>query len=88
MATTCLAGARLHAHDAAEFLHLLSGDLLVEVDGIEHLLCPGDSLYIHPAVPHSYLKRGRERCQAVVITTASPAASVVVEDRARRRRAR
>lgn len=63
---------RQHAHDAAEFLLLLSGELLVHVDGIEHLLAAGDSLYIRPTVPHGYAKRGADPCRAVVVTSAAP----------------
>jgi len=67
---------RPHAHDAEEFLHLVSGELVVRVDGIEHRLAAGDSIYIQSSVPHSYAKQGGARCQALIVTTAAAAASV------------
>src|SRR5687768_184419 len=36
---------RSHAHEAAELLFVVSGELLVRVDGIDHLLSAGDSIY-------------------------------------------
>ena len=68
--------ARPHAHDAEEFLHVVSGELLVRVDGVDHRLAAGDSIYIRSSVPHSYVKQGSARCQAVVVTTAAAAGSV------------
>lgn len=66
---------RAHVHDAAEFLYLLSGELLVRVEGVDHVLAAGDSIYIHPSIPHGYVKRGSARCCALVVTTAAPAAA-------------
>ena len=66
---------RVHAHDAAEFLYLMTGRLIVQVDGIDHRLAPGDSMYINPSVPHGYAREGDASCTAVVVTTAAPAAA-------------
>jgi transcriptional regulator with XRE-family HTH domain len=68
--------ARAHAHDAPEFLFVLSGQLRVQVETIDHLLAEGDSIYIRPSVPHSYAKHGAAPCRALVVTTAAPAAAV------------
>jgi transcriptional regulator with XRE-family HTH domain len=68
-------GVRVHAHDAAELLYVVSGELTVQIDGVDHVLNAGDSVYIHPSVPHGYAKRGAALCQAVVVTTAAPAAA-------------
>jgi transcriptional regulator with XRE-family HTH domain len=69
------AGVRVHAHDAAEILYVISGELTVQIDGVDHILKAGDSVYLHPLVPHGYAKRGEGPCQAVVVTTAAPAAA-------------
>jgi transcriptional regulator with XRE-family HTH domain len=73
-------GARLHAHDASEFLYVLSGSLLVHVDGEDHLLDAGDSIHINSRAVHGYAQRGEASCQAVVITTADPGAAARVDD--------
>jgi transcriptional regulator with XRE-family HTH domain len=70
---------RLHSHDAAEFLYVLSGELTVRVEDADHLLGADDSIYIRPQVPHGYAKRGTAACRAIVVTTAAdPAAARVV----------
>jgi len=66
---------RLHAHDAAEFVFVLSGQLMVQVAGVDYMVGTGDSLYIHPSVPHGYARQGSARCTALVVTTAAPAAA-------------
>jgi len=38
------------AHDASEFLFVLSGELCVTVEANDHFLAAGDSIYLHPAV--------------------------------------
>jgi transcriptional regulator with XRE-family HTH domain len=68
-------GLRLHAHDAAEFLYVLSGALLVHVDGLDHQLDAGDSIHINGGAAHGYARQGEVPCKAVVITTAHPAAA-------------
>jgi len=42
--------SRAHAHDASEFLFVLSGELCVTVEANDHFLAAGDSIYLHPAV--------------------------------------
>lgn len=66
---------RTHSHDAAEFIFALTGQLRVQVEEIDHHLSAGDSMYLNPAVRHGYARTGDERCSALVITTASPAAA-------------
>ena len=66
---------RMHAHESPEFLFVLMGRLTVEVDGIQHRLDEGDSMYINPSVPHGYAKEGNGSCKALVVTTAAPGAA-------------
>jgi quercetin dioxygenase-like cupin family protein len=63
---------RVHAHRAAEFLYIITGDLNVQVDGIDHRLGHGDSVYINPSVPHGYARHGSATCTALVVTTTAP----------------
>jgi transcriptional regulator with XRE-family HTH domain len=68
-------GPRMHAHEAAEFLYVITGCLIVQVDGIDNQLAEGDSMYINPSVPHGYTRHGDARCEALVVTTAAPGAA-------------
>jgi transcriptional regulator with XRE-family HTH domain len=74
-------GLRLHVHDAAEFLHVLTGVLLVHVDGIDYHLEPGDSIHINGGAAHGYARQGDHPCRGVVITTAQPGAAAPVSVR-------
>lgn len=59
-----------HAHAGVEFLHVLSGRLTIAIGRAEHELEEGDSIYFDASVPHSYRRKGRNRCSAMVVTTA------------------
>ncbi len=56
-----------HYHDGAEFLFLLEGKLVIHLQGEDHVLKPGDSVYFDASEPHSY--RAQAAAKAVVITT-------------------
>jgi transcriptional regulator with XRE-family HTH domain len=60
---------RSHAHDGAEFLHVLKGTLRLEIAGDTHELDEGDSIYFDSSQPHSYAKSGAASCEALVMTT-------------------
>ena len=59
---------RAHAHDGAEFLHVLRGTLQLQVAGETHELEEGDSIYFDASQSHSYCKSGAGGCEALVIT--------------------
>lgn len=59
-----------HVHAGAEFLYVLGGRLTLTVGRAEHELDEGDSIYFDASVPHSYRRKGRNRCTALVVTTA------------------
>jgi transcriptional regulator with XRE-family HTH domain len=42
-----------YGHAGEEFAYVLSGELLYEVDGVEHRLFPGDSVHLRSTVPHT-----------------------------------
>ena len=57
-------------HSGEEFAYVLSGELRYDVDGVEHLLGPGDSLYLRSNTPHRLYNNGTET--AVVISVVTP----------------
>ncbi|GAA3846296.1 cupin domain-containing protein [Sphaerisporangium flaviroseum] len=42
-----------YGHAGEEFAFVLEGELLYEVDGVEHRLYPGDSVHLRSTVPHT-----------------------------------
>jgi transcriptional regulator with XRE-family HTH domain len=66
---TRVAASKPHRHAGVELIYLMSGGLEVDVDGEEHLLEAGDSMYFDSTRPHSYRRRSGARCSAVVVTT-------------------
>lgn len=60
--------ARRHSHQGAEFIHVLSGRLILRVGDEDHRLDAGDSVYFDPIQPHSYRREGRTPCTAIVVT--------------------
>ncbi|MBB4704081.1 cupin domain-containing protein [Sphaerisporangium siamense] len=42
-----------YGHAGEEFAFVLEGELLYEVEGVEHRLFPGDSVHLRSTVPHS-----------------------------------
>jgi len=61
---------RLHTHAGVEFIHTLKGRLNVHLDGEDHALEPGDSMYFDSGIPHGYRRGGTATCCALVVTTA------------------
>jgi len=58
-----------HAHEGAEFFHVLEGEVCIRYEDQDYVLRPGDSVYFDAGVVHSYrgLKDGVSK--AIVITT-------------------
>jgi transcriptional regulator with XRE-family HTH domain len=61
---------RLHTHAGVEFIYTLKGRLNVHINGQEHTLESGDSMYFDSGLPHGYRRDGTSTCCAIVITTA------------------
>lgn len=59
-----------HEHPGVELIYLITGRLVVGVDGREHTIDAGDSMYLRGDRPHSYRRKGTARCTGVVVTTA------------------
>jgi transcriptional regulator with XRE-family HTH domain len=62
-------GLRPHAHPGVEFIYALAGRLSVHLDGEEHVLEAGDSMYFDSSVPHAYRRSGGRACSAIVVTS-------------------
>ena len=57
-----------HRHGSAEFIYVLSGRLVVDVDGEIRVLDAGDAIYFDSSVPHSYRREGTLICTSLVVT--------------------
>lgn len=62
--------ARPHEHPGVEVVYVLSGELGVTVEAVEHLLETGDAMYFDASVPHSYRRAGRTTCSALIFSVA------------------
>jgi len=58
--------AQTHEHPGVEMIYVVSGELAVSVEDIEHVLATGDAMYFEASVPHSYRRKGRHTCSALV----------------------
>ena len=56
-----------HRHDGTELIYVLSGHLVVNVDGDETVLHEGDAMYFDSGAPHTYSRQGRSSCSAVIV---------------------
>jgi len=62
---THIVAGDLHFHERTEEIYyILSGHGVIELDGVEHELTPGTTVYIPPGVKH----RGRGDFETVVVT--------------------
>lgn len=67
-----------HLHTASENVYLvLSGDVVVRIDGVDHSLSAGDAAFIPPGVPHSATNVGSTDAELIEIY--APAAVDFVE---------
>lgn len=62
---------REHAHDGAEFIHVLEGSLAIHYQAERHVLRAGDSVYFDASEGHSYCGQSEPTCKAIVITVPS-----------------
>lgn len=58
-----------HHHEGGEFVHVVSGTLVIRYQGEDYTLCDGDSVYFDASEPHSYRGASPEETKAVVVTT-------------------
>ncbi len=60
-----------HYHPGIEFLYLIEGELEIMIGVDKFRLAAGDSVYFDSLQKHTYRSLSKERCTAVVVTTAS-----------------
>ncbi|WP_055479936.1 cupin domain-containing protein [Sphaerimonospora mesophila] len=56
-------------HEGEEFAYVLEGELVVTVDGVDHLLGPGDSVHLRSSIPHSIRNDGTATVTVVSVLT-------------------
>src|SRR4030095_10029409 len=66
---------QVHTHAGVEFIYTLKGRVNVHIEGQEHALEAGDSMYFDSGLPHGYRRSGTSTCCAIVVTTASSPSS-------------
>jgi transcriptional regulator with XRE-family HTH domain len=57
-----------HVHLEAELIYVLTGQLAIAFDDVEHTLEAGDSMYFEARRPHAYRNAGISRCSALMVT--------------------
>jgi len=60
-----------HSHPGEEMIYVISGQLIVSIDGKDAVLDEGDAIYFDAAVPHSYRRGGDTLCATLVAVTRS-----------------
>jgi transcriptional regulator with XRE-family HTH domain len=60
---------RPHEHPGVEFIYTLQGALTVHINGEDHVLDAGDSMYFDSSLPHAYRRTGGRVCSAIVVTS-------------------
>jgi transcriptional regulator with XRE-family HTH domain len=63
------APSELHEHPGAEFIFVLRGEFVVNIEGEDISLREGDSMYFDSAHSHSYRRAGPAPCAAIVVVT-------------------
>jgi transcriptional regulator with XRE-family HTH domain len=58
-----------YGHAGEEFAYVISGELLYEVNGVEHRLRPGDSVHLRSSVPHRMYNDTQEVTTVVSVVT-------------------
>lgn len=57
-----------HQHGSAEFIYVLSGQLLLDVEGKQTSLATGGAVYFGSSAAHSYRRDGEGMCTVLVVT--------------------
>ncbi|MBV8097469.1 MAG: cupin domain-containing protein [Acetobacteraceae bacterium] len=56
-----------HQHAGTEFIYLIEGRLIVNIDGDDTALAGGDSMQFDSGTPHSYRRQGQAAAAAIII---------------------
>ena len=60
---------RAHQHAGVEILYVLNGELEMSIGSDVHSLEAGDAIYFDSGVRHSYRRRSKSACNAMIVTT-------------------
>jgi transcriptional regulator with XRE-family HTH domain len=69
--------AEAHAAGTAEIIHVLDGDLVLEVDGESHAAAAGESIVFAADADHSYGNSGTGPLRVVMIVITPPSAKTI-----------
>ncbi len=70
--------AEAHAAGTAEIIHVLEGDLALEVDGESHTVTSGESVIFSADADHSYGNDGARPLHVLMIVITPPAAKTII----------
>ena len=59
---------RAHEHSGVELIFVITGKLGLTIEGEEHKLSGGDSVYFDASTPHGYRRIGKTPCQALLVS--------------------
>ncbi len=62
-------GLAHHHHDGEEFGFIVQGCMVIEIDGVDHVLEEGDSIYFRSSSPHQWTSRGPDELRAIWVIT-------------------
>jgi putative monooxygenase len=65
------AGIPLHTHNVEESVVILEGNAIVEIEGVEHAVGPGDATFLPPNVPHRFRNASSSERMKILWTYAS-----------------
>ena len=71
--------AEAHLAGTAEIIHVLDGDLTLEVDGESYAAAAGESIVFAADADHSYAASGRRPLRAIMIVITPPAAKAMTQ---------
>ena len=72
--------AEAHAPGTAEIVHVLDGELVLEVDGETHAVAAGESVVFSADADHSYRAAGTRALRLVMVVITPPAAKAVARE--------
>ena len=72
--------AEAHAPGTAEIVHVLDGELALEVDGETHAVAAGESVVFSADADHSYRAAGTRALRLVMVVITPPAAKAVARE--------
>jgi quercetin dioxygenase-like cupin family protein len=58
-----------YGHQGEEFLYVLEGELVYGLEGVEHVLRPGDSIHMKSNVPHTIANASTSTARAILVVT-------------------